>query len=65
MPEGRSLRVTLVRSTIGYNAQQAAVVRGLGLRRVGHTVVVNDTPSRRGMIAKVPHLVRVEEERHL
>jgi large subunit ribosomal protein L30 len=55
-----ALRVTLTRSTIGYNRKQAAVVRGLGLRRVGHTVVVKDDPARRGMIAKVRHLLKVD-----
>ncbi|MGH9163512.1 MAG: 50S ribosomal protein L30 [Vicinamibacteraceae bacterium] len=55
-----ALRVTLTRSTIGYDRKQAAVVRGLGLRRIGHTVVVKDNPARRGMIAKVRHLVKVD-----
>lgn len=55
-----ALRVTLTRSTIGYDRKQAAVVRGLGLRRVGHTVVVKDDPARRGMIAKVRHLLKVD-----
>jgi len=54
------LKVTLVRSTIGFNRNQAAVVRGLGLRRLRHTVTVPDTPETRGMIHKVRHLVTVE-----
>lgn len=54
------LRVTQVRSTIGFNKRQALVVRGLGLRRIGHTVEVVDHPAMRGMIQKVRHLVRVE-----
>jgi large subunit ribosomal protein L30 len=58
--EGPVLRVTLVRSPIGYDRKQAQVVRGLGLRRMGQTVVVKDQPSLRGMIAKVQHLVSVE-----
>jgi large subunit ribosomal protein L30 len=58
---GRRLRVTLVKSTIGYNASQAKVVQGLGLRRMGHTVEVIDHPAMRGMLHKVRHLVRVEE----
>ena len=53
------VRVTLVRSTIGFNKRQAAVVRGMGLRRIGHTVELQDVPSIRGMIRKVQHLVRV------
>jgi large subunit ribosomal protein L30 len=57
------LRVTLVRSTIGFDRNQAAVVRGLGLRRLRHTVTLPDTPETRGMIHKVRHLVTVEEQR--
>ncbi len=55
------IRVTQVKSSIGYDRKQRATLRGLGLRRIRHTVVVDDTPSVRGMILKVPHLVRVEE----
>ncbi len=57
----RTLRVTQVRSTIGYDRTQGATVRGLGLRRIRHTVEVLDTPATRGMIRKVRHLVKVEE----
>ena len=53
------VRVTLVRSPIGYNKRQALVVKGLGLRRIGHAVDVVDNPSIRGMLHKVRHLVRV------
>jgi large subunit ribosomal protein L30 len=53
------LRVTLVRSPIGYDKRQSLVVRGLGLRRIGHSVDVVDNPSIRGMLHKVRHLVRV------
>jgi large subunit ribosomal protein L30 len=55
------VKVTLVRSTIGFDKRQAEVVRGLGLRRIGHTVEVKDVPSVRGMIRKVRHLVRVSD----
>ena len=55
------VKVTLVRSTIGFDKRQAAVVRGLGLRRIGHTVELKDVTSIRGMIRKVRHLVRVSE----
>lgn len=58
-----TIHVTLVRSTIGYDRKQAAVVRGLGLRRIRHTVEVPDTPAIRGMIRKVRHLVEVREGR--
>jgi large subunit ribosomal protein L30 len=55
-----TVRVTLVRSPIGFNRTQLAVVTGLGLRRIRHTVEVKDTPDSRGMIHKVRHLVVVE-----
>jgi large subunit ribosomal protein L30 len=58
---GRKLKVTLVRSTIGFNRAQARVVEGLGLRRIGHSVEVVDHPAMRGMILKVRHLVTVKE----
>ena len=53
------LRVRLVRSTIGCSWKQEQVVRGLGLRRIGHVVELPDTPATRGMIHKVRHLVEV------
>ena len=56
------IRVTLVRSTIGFDKRQAEVVRGLGLRRLHQTVELRDLPSIRGMIRKVRHLVRVTED---
>jgi len=54
------VKVTLMKSTIGFNRNQAAVVRGLGLRRIGHSVELVDSPATRGMIHKVRHLVRVD-----
>jgi large subunit ribosomal protein L30 len=56
------LKVTLTKSTAGRLKAHQACVRGLGLRRIGHTVEVEDTPSVRGMINKVNYLVRVEGE---
>ena len=56
------IKVTLVKSTNGRLKKHQACVRGLGLRRIGHTVEVEDTPSVRGMINKVNYLVRVEEQ---
>ena len=53
------VKVTLVRSPIGYDKRQALVVRGLGLRRIGHSIDVVDNSSIRGMLHKVRHLVRV------
>ncbi len=54
------LRITLVKSAIGFNRTQAATVQGMGLRRIRHTVELADTPETRGMIHKVRHLVTVE-----
>ena len=59
--EKKMLRVTQLRSLIGYEQSQRATVRSLGLRRIRHTVVVPDTPQVRGMLFKVRHLVVVEE----
>jgi large subunit ribosomal protein L30 len=56
-----TVKVTLVRSPIGFKKNQADVVRGLGLRRLHHTVELKDTPETRGMIFKVRHLVAVGE----
>ena len=58
--KGATVRVTLMRSPIGFERNQAVVVRGLGLRRIRHTVELKDTPETRGMIHKVRHLVEVE-----
>ena len=58
--KGATVRVTLVKSPIGFKNNQATVVKGLGLRRIRHTVELKDTPAIRGMIHKVRHLVTVE-----
>ena len=58
--EGPRVKVTLVKSTIGFNRNQAKVVEGMGLRRIGHSVELPDTYATRGMILKVRHLVTVE-----
>lgn len=55
------LRITLVRSPIGYSVRQKETVRALGLSRMHQTVEQMDSPALRGMIAKVSHLVEVEE----
>jgi len=55
-----TVKVTLIRRPIGFNRNQLAVVRGLGMRRIRHTVELKDTSDTRGMIHKVAHLVRVE-----
>jgi large subunit ribosomal protein L30 len=56
-----TIKVTLIRSPIGFERNQAAVVMGMGLRRIRHTVELKDTPEARGMIHKVRHLVEVTE----
>jgi large subunit ribosomal protein L30 len=56
---GGTIKVTLLRSPIGFNRNQLAVVTGLGLRRIRHTVELKDTADIRGMIHKVRHLVDV------
>ena len=57
----KALRVTLVKSPIGYNQRQKDTVRSLGLRRMHASVIHNDAPHIRGMIHAVRHLVVVEE----
>lgn len=59
--DAKKLTITLRKSTIGFNKNQAAVVQGMGLRRIGHSVELPDTPATRGMILKVRHLVEVGE----
>lgn len=61
MSDKKPIKVTLVKSPIGYALRQKNTVRALGLRRMGQTVEHNDTPVIRGMISKVSHLVKVEE----
>jgi len=58
--KGGTVKVTLVKSPIGFDSKQATVVKGLGLRRIRHTVELKDTPATRGMIHKVRHLVEIE-----
>jgi large subunit ribosomal protein L30 len=59
--QDKTLRVTQVRSAIGFDRRQRATLRGLGIRRMGQTVEVPDSAAVRGMIRRIPHLVRVEE----
>jgi large subunit ribosomal protein L30 len=61
MSKSKQLRITLVKSPIGYTQRQKATVRALGLRRLQASVTHEDTPPIRGMINKVSHLVEVEE----
>ena len=55
------LRVTQIKSGIGYHYTQKATLQSLGLRRLNQTVEIEDTPSARGMLRKVGHLIRVDE----
>ncbi len=59
--EGKTIKVTLVKSAIGFPVPQKATVRALGLHRLHQTVEHKDTPALRGMLAKVIHLIRIEE----
>jgi large subunit ribosomal protein L30 len=55
------VRVTLVKSPIGYNISQKRTVRALGLKKMNQTVEHKDSPTFRGMVAKVSHLLYIEE----
>ena len=57
----KMVKVTLVKSPIGYNISQKRTVRALGLRKMNQTVEHKDSPVFRGMVAKVSHLVQLEE----
>lgn len=57
----KMIRIRQVRSGIGFKFNQRQVLAGLGLSRPGRSVVLEDTPSVRGMVAKIPHLVVIEE----
>ena len=61
MAEKKTLRVTLVKSPIGFNRKQFLVVQSMGLRKINHSVELTDTPESRGLIHKVRHLVVVAE----
>ena len=56
----KTLKVTLIKSLIGRKQDHRATVRGLGLHRINHTVVLEDTPAVRGMINKVVYLLKLE-----
>jgi large subunit ribosomal protein L30 len=58
---GRTVKVMLVRSPIGFNKTQGDTVTSMGLRKIRHSVELPDTPETRGMILKVRHLVEVSE----
>lgn len=58
----KTIKVTQTRSTIGKLPKHCETIKGLGLRKIGHTVEVEDTPSVRGMINQVQYMVKVEGE---
>ncbi len=59
--KSKMLRITWVKSSIGYSMRQKGTIRALGLRRLGHSVQHADTPVIRGMVDRVNHLVEVQE----
>ena len=61
MADKKQMRVTLVKSVNGRLPSHRATVTGLGLRRMHHSVVLEDTPATRGMVNKVSYLLKVEE----
>lgn len=61
-PQPKVLRIKLVKSPIGYSVRHKATVRALGLRRMNQIVEHVDSPTLRGMLAKVAHLVEIEEQ---
>jgi large subunit ribosomal protein L30 len=60
--KSKALRITLIKSPIGYSKRQKATVQALGLRRMQQTIEQVDSATLRGMLAKVSHLVKIEEE---
>ena len=57
----KKIKITQIKSAIGYTSDQKTTVRTLGLRKLHHFVIHNDTPQIRGMVSKVKHLLKVEE----
>ncbi len=61
-PSPKMVRITYVRSAIGYSEEHKATIRALGLRKLNQSVLHADTPVLRGMLRKVNHLVEIEEQ---
>ncbi len=61
MAENKMIKVTQIKSPIGRTADQRQTLRGLGLNKINRTKMLQDTPSIRGMIEKVKHLVKYED----
>lgn len=62
MAKAKTLRIRQVRSVAGRPRNQREILRSLGLRRIRHEVVRQDTPAVRGIVDKIPHLVEIVEE---
>ena len=60
-PQAKKLRITYVKSAIGYSVRHKATIRALGLRKLNQSVTHTDSPVLRGMLLKVNHLVKIEE----
>ncbi len=60
-PETKKLKITLIKSGIARPGKHKVVLTGLGLKKLNHSVIRTDSPQIRGMIAKVSHLLKVEE----
>jgi len=63
MSKARTIRIRQIRSAIGSKPEHREALRGLGLRRIRHEVERHDTPAVRGMIARIDHLIEVNEVR--
>jgi len=61
MASKKTVKVTQIKSSIGHGKEQIATLKGLGLNKMGRVSVLEDTPSVRGMIKKVAHLIKIEE----
>ena len=61
-PTTKTIKIRQVRSPIGTPRQHREALKGLGLRRIRHTVERNDDPAVRGLVAKIPHLVEIIED---
>jgi large subunit ribosomal protein L30 len=59
--QSKKLRITYVKSAIGYSVRHKDTIRSLGLHKLNQSVIYEDTPVVRGMLAKVAHLVKIEE----
>ena len=59
----KKIKITQVKSGIGHIRQQKMTLKALGITKMGHSVIKNDTPSVRGMVKSIGHLVTIQEER--